>query len=171
MRKVAAALFLAWMLLLPATAHAQTQHTPDPAGDGLKGRALDITDVKLANRHRALEATISVLRVAHGDLGLLLQERHGGQARTVAAVLSYHLASGDRNRFLGLPHRRRCGGLVVRWDADHHRIRISIPSRCLRHGGYGALRARVITEIGSDADLAPNRPDGSWTWTRWVRRA
>ena len=61
---------------------AQVFHLTSLGGDLFEitnphsGKALDITDVKLANRHRALEATISVLRVAHG----LLDQVHVTQA-------------------------------------------------------------------------------------------
>jgi hypothetical protein len=151
---------------------AQTRHVPDPAGDGLKGRALDITDMKVANRDHAVVATISFVRVPkYGDLGFALQQRGDTHHQILAAVYSDHTPRRDENRFASVPHRRTCGRLVVTWDATADAVRIRIPARCINHADYGAVRAQVITEIGSDADFAPKGPKGRWRWSRWISRS
>lgn len=43
-------------------------------------------------------------------------------------------------------------------------------SRCLLEGDYGALRTRVLTEIGPDADLARKGANGGWKFTAWAPR-
>jgi hypothetical protein len=58
-------------------AHAEQIVVSDPAHDGLKGRALDITGFRLANKDRAIVVTISFVRTAFGDLGVLLVDRSG----------------------------------------------------------------------------------------------
>ena len=63
-----------------------------------------------------------------------------------------------------------CRGLTVTWDHEADVVKVRLPSRCFREGDYGAVRVKVITEIGSDADLAPKDADGDWRWTDHVSR-
>jgi hypothetical protein len=61
----------------------------------------------------------------------------------------------------GLKGRAAYGDLGV-W------LRVRGHSR--RDGDYGAVRIKAITEIGSDADLAPDGTEGHWPWFPWVSR-
>ncbi|MGC4112544.1 MAG: hypothetical protein QM747_19395 [Nocardioides sp.] len=169
-----AALLLATSLTLlaPTVAEAQTRHFPDPAGDGYKGRALDITDLKLANRPHHVRLTVGFRKVTPGDIGVSLKAR--GRPAYLGVVVSTHYFHHDVNRFAAYPHRRHCAGFHVWWSKRLARVRITIPSHCLAHGNFGAVKAQVITEVGSDADYLPS-PTGPllhqhFGFTDWVRR-
>jgi hypothetical protein len=157
------------MVLVSGSALAQTVSVSDPAGDGLKGHRLDITEVKVANRDHAIITTISFVRVAHGDLGVAMKAR-GDRRKQLVGVTSVHRASGDTNLFRTFAGVQKCKGLSVTWDATTNRVRVRVPSRCLDNGNYGALKVKAITEIGSDADVAPKDPKGNWRWTEWASR-
>jgi hypothetical protein len=160
---------LSLLLIVTGVAQAETQHVEDPAGNGLKGRALDITTVKVANRDHAIVTKVSFVRAAHGDLYVRFLAR-GEKRRTMAAVGSIHRARGDKNRLLTIDGVQECKGLRVSWDHESDYARIRVPSHCLLDGDYGAVKTKVITEIGSDADLAPKDESGNWRWTGWVSR-
>lgn len=68
LNKLLVPVVVSFVLVLAGAAQAGTLRVEDPAGDGLKGRALDITTVKLANRDHAIVATISFVRASRGDL-------------------------------------------------------------------------------------------------------
>ena len=157
------------LLVVASGAEAATGRFPDPAGDGLKGRALDITSLRLANRDHAIVATVSFVRATRGDLYVRLLAR-GESRRTMTGVSTIHRARGDTNRVVTIDGVQECPGLGVAWDHDSDRVRVRLPSRCLVDGDYGAVKAKVITEIGSDADLAPKDDAGRWRWTDWVAR-
>jgi hypothetical protein len=158
-------------MLAPGPASARTATVSDPAGDGLKGDRLDITAVRVANRDHAIVTTVDVVRVGHGDLGVWIQAR-GDRRSDAIAVAAFHRIGGDTSRLISFHGPVRCDGLRVTWDESTDRIRARVPSRCLDHGDYGALRVRTITEIhgGEDVDLAPNSAQGDWRWTDWVGR-
>lgn len=88
----------------------------------------------------------------------------------MGAIGSIHRARGDKNRLLTIDGVQRCKGLNVIWDHERDRARVRLPSRCFREGDYGAVKVKVITEIGSDADVAPKDGSGEWRWTDWVSR-
>ncbi len=131
----------------------------DPAGDGLKGHRLDITAVQLANRDHAIVITISVVRVAYGDLGVGIKAR-GDSTKETAAVTSVHRSGGDTNRLFTIEGDQQCKGLRVRWNPTTDHVRVRVPSRCVDGGDYGAVAVKAIFEIGSDADFAPKGPKG-----------
>ena len=58
----------------------------------------------------------------------------------------------------------RCSGFRVRWLDDRPVVRMSMPSRCLDSGDYGAIRFAVLTERGSDTDYAPGGPADASAW-------
>ena len=153
----------------PVPALAAVVTVSDPAGDGLKGRRLDITSVRLANRDHAIVITATVVRVTHGDLAVYLTAR-GERRRAFVGVLSKHRARGDSNRLFSAEGTVPCQGLRVTWDADTDRVQVRVPSRCLGGGNYGALRTKLIFENPDDADFAPKGAEGSWRWTPWVNR-
>jgi hypothetical protein len=157
------------VVLSPANALGQTIRAGDPAGDGLKGRSLDITDVRVTNDDHAVLATVSFVRVAHGNLGVAIKAR-GDHRRGIVGVTSVHRSTGDKNRLLTAAGVLKCRGLKVTWVAATNRVRIRVPSRCIDGGNYGAVKVQAITEIGSDADFAPKSPNGSWRWTAWASR-
>jgi hypothetical protein len=162
---------VACVLALGPGAHAQTRHVDDPAGDGMKGKSLDITGMRISNNDRAIVATFQFVRVPrYGDFGFSLQEPGDTAHRALAVVGSDHSPQRDKNRFVSVPDRRKCSGLRVTWDRVADQVRLRIPSRCIRHGHYGDVRADLLAEIGSDADFAPKTPKGHQRWTRWISR-
>ncbi len=61
----------------------------------------------------------------------------------------------------------------VRWDDAKDVAVVRLPSRCLDDGDYGAVRFKVLTEIGSDTDLMPDTTGASgnvFPWSGWVAR-
>jgi hypothetical protein len=169
LRTLPALLLASCVVLVSGSALGQTVRVSDPAGDGLKGRSLDITAVRVANRDHAIVVTISVVQVVRGDLGVRMRAR-GDDHRETAAVLSTHRAHHDTNRLFTVAGEQPCRGLRVRWDRTQEQVRVRVPSRCVDDGNYGALRVKVIFEIGSDADVAPQGPHGGWRYTDWVSR-
>ncbi len=147
----------------------------DPAGDGLKGKKLDITSLRLSNRDHAIVVEVSFVRAAAGDLGIWLHAR-GTKRNEVALVGSIHRPKrGDRNFVRTADGEQQCKGLRVTWDHEADTAWVRLPSRCFEDGDYGAVRTRIITEIGSDADVAPEASGGSdaelqWAWSTWTDR-
>ena len=166
---LAAVLVSTSMLVPAAPAVAERVTAPDPAGDGLKGQALDVTSIKVMNRDHAIVTVISFVRAAHGDMGVRFQTRDD-RRREWAVVFTRHRAKGDRALYGQYGEVHDCRGLRVTWDHEADTARVRLPSHCFREGDYGAVHVKAITEIGSDADLAPKNPSGKWVWTPWVSR-
>lgn len=141
----------------------------DPAGDGRKGRNLDITSIRVNNGDHAIAAIISVVRVTGGDFGVRYRAR-GDDRRQMALVYSEG-SPGNHTDGLETPEgAQSCKGLRVSWDREASILKVRLPSKCFDSGDYGAVHVKVITEIGSDADLAPKGPAGGWIWTPWTSR-
>jgi hypothetical protein len=154
---------------LAAPAQAASVSFTDPAGDGAAGPRLDITDGALRNRDHRIVVETSYVRVSRGDLIVFLQAR--GTKGSVRVVSLHHPAGEDDNFLLNRAGERRdCAGLRVTWDAAADTSRASLPSSCFQNGNYGAVRIKVLTEIGADADLAPKGPRGGFRWTDWAAR-
>lgn len=58
--------------------------------------------------------------------------------------------------------------IKVRWRARS--VRLVMPSKCLHHGNYGAIRFAVLTENGADSDYAPETRSGDLGSSRWLPR-
>src|ERR1700754_2996686 len=167
MRRLCLALVLPLSLLLVALAtpaQAASIGFTDPAGDGEAGPRLDITDVVVHNRDHRIVVETSYAQVSRGHLVVFL---HARGTRGSIRVVSLHRPAGEDNNFV-LGQRKDCAGLRVMWDAEADTSRVSLPSRCLHGGDYGAVRAWLLTEesSGSDADFAPARPKQA----DWVAR-
>jgi hypothetical protein len=172
MRRLFAVLVLPLSLLLvipAAPAQAASVGFTDPRGDGAAGPRLDITGGALRNRDHRIVVETSYAQVSRGDLIVFLQAR--GTTGSVR-VVSLHRPAGEDDNFLldRAGQRRECAGLTVMWDAEADTSRVSLPARCFHEGNYGAVRTKVLTEIGADADLAPNGPRGGFAWTDWAAR-
>lgn len=167
---LAAVLLTCCAVLASGTAVAQTVSFSDPAGDGLKGTHLDMTSIDVANRDHVIVITISFVKVSHGDLLLSIKQRGQAPSRQ-AGVTSSHRARGDKNRLYGSTGVEKCKGFKVTWEAALSRVRVRVPSRCLTHGDYGAIKTQAATSVGGfTADAAPKTPKGKWGWTDWVSR-
>ena len=169
-RRTLAALLLATSTLAMAVpADADRVTATDPAGDASMGQALDVTSIRVVNRDHTIVTVVSFARATRGDLGIRYQAR-GDKRGAWAVVFSRHRAHGTRTWFGQYEEVQRCKGIRVSWDHAADTARVRLPSRCFREGDYGAVRAKVITEIGMDADLAPKNAAGAWTWTPWADR-
>jgi hypothetical protein len=167
---------VATTVLVAPPASAATEIITDPAGDGFKGPRLDITLGSLANKDHALRVGVEFVKVASGDLIIFLQARGGGGVYRVVSELDQSGEDSAQSDYLLVPGSQSpvaCPGLKVRWDDAKDVAVVRLPSRCLDDGDYGAVRFKVLTEIGSDADLMPDQtgPDGNvFPWSDWVAR-
>ena len=109
------------------------------------------------------------MRAVRGDLGIRYWAR-GEKRRDMALVFNKHRPRGDNTSLLTIDGEESCRALTVTWDHEADVVKVRLPSRCFREGDYGAVRVKVITEIGSDADFAPKDADGDWRWTDWISR-
>lgn len=166
---LATALLTALLVLPASPTSADTYDLADPAGDGQKGRRLDITAVSIDNGGKAIRVEVSFVRVAIGDLGVRIQAR-GTRVRDQVLMFASRRAAGDRVELLTAQGRQDCRGLTVEWDTEAETASVHLPAACFRGGDYRALRVRVLTEIGSDADLTPENSVGGWRWSRYVAR-
>jgi len=94
----------------------------------------------------------------------------GDSTKETALVRSLHRAKGDTNSLFTVAGETACAGLRVVWDDAAKRVQVRLPSRCVDSGDYGAVGVKVIFEIGSDADFAPEGPKGGWRFTDYVAR-
>jgi hypothetical protein len=156
---------LALLLLAPLPAYADSGRIGDRDDDG-EVPMLDFRHVDLANNESAVVVTMWFNKVTIGDLGVHLRTADGDWA----GVFSEHRHPGDRNQFWTLTGRRPCRGVSVRWDDDLDKVRVRVPARCIDGGDFGDVQIRVITELGSDADLVPDARHNRWPWSRFISR-
>jgi hypothetical protein len=157
---------------LPAS--ARTSAVTDPTGDA--GGGPDVTRVVVANRAHAVVAHVSLAAVERGHVIVSIDRRHG-QGRSLVSLRG---ADGSTRDFvLGAAFtderpagRVSCGGFRVTWQEDGSGVTMRMPSRCLHHGAFGAVRFSVLTEAGSgaDADYAPQDRQGELSSSAWIPR-
>jgi hypothetical protein len=143
----------------------------DATGDGTRGARLDVTEVSLRSRDHVLAVDVSFARVSRGDLIVYLHAR--GIKGKYRIVSEYRPSENPPQRTFVLSPRGpvQCKGLRSHWDRDSNKARVKVPSRCLFGGDYGAVRTKVLTEIGPDTDLAPNNASGGgFPWSAYVAR-
>ena len=169
----AAALAVLGTLLIGAPTHARPLAVDDPAGDR-SGRGLDITRAVLKNRDHRLLGRVRFTREVRGDVvvsvdprgasGLRLVNEHRPAAEDrnwVAAGAFSDITGGVEDGSGGsgasaAPGEVPCKGFRVRWSSRRPVVVLSLPSRCLHDGDYGAVRFAVLTERASgDSDYAP----------------
>lgn len=150
-------------------AQAGTIVIDDRDRDGQHGPSLDFTSVEVANRTHAVVITARFRRVTAGDLAAYVLPVGAARDEQVRLVSSLR-ARRVRSSIATQEGVQRCDGLVVTWDREEDTFRARVPARCINGGDYGAVRVRLITEIGSDADLSPGGPRGGWPWSRPVSR-
>ena len=165
-------------LLLPALvatagpAFADKLTFADAVGDGTRGERLDVTEVTIRSRDHVLAVDVKFTRIARGDLVVYLRAR--GMKGKYRLVSEYRPSRNPTQRTFVLGPRgpEACQGVRSRWDEDKDTARIKVPSRCLfDEGDYGAVRTKVLTEIGPDTDLAPNNPNGQgFPYSAYVAR-
>lgn len=165
LQRLAASMLVMALVGIASPATSSTLTVSDPAGDGT-GPGLDITSLRVNNADYVLVVRVRFVRVVHGDLITFVRTRKG----MLAAVVSEHQATGNVTTLTTVAGETPCSGLRTVWDREADVAVVRVPSRCLRGGNYGALKVRVLTEIGQDADLAPKSADGAWRWTRLVPR-
>jgi hypothetical protein len=142
---------------VPVAALGATTSIADPAGDGQKGDRLDITGATLDNKAKALKIRVDFAKVAKGDLIVFVKlEDHQGYFR---AVSEYRPKEGTVDNYLlggaDPEQTRKCPGFTAAWSTSDNVASLRIPARCLDGGDYDKAKFKVLTEIGSDVDLAP----------------
>jgi hypothetical protein len=165
LRFLAASILVTVLTSIAAPVQSATLNVSDPAGDGT-GPGLDITSLRVNNADYVLVVRVRFVRAVHGDLITFIGTRKG----IFAQVVSEHRSAGDTTTLNMVSGEIPCAGSRTAWDHEADFAVLRVPSRCLRGGNYGALKVRVLTEIGQDADLAPKTAAGAWRWTRLVPR-
>lgn len=157
------------MAMASVPTHAATIVIDDGDRDGRQGAALDFTSVEVANRKHGVVIEARFREVVPGDLAVYILPAASGLEEQVKLFSSLR-ARKVTNSVADLRGVRRCQGLRVSWDREDDTFRARLPARCINGGKYGAVRVRLITEIGADADLSPDGPRNSWPWSRRVTR-
>jgi hypothetical protein len=173
---VASALTVLCLATGPALAQEVT--VPDQQGDTESG-ALDLLAFTARNLdHRvAVEMTFEDTTL-NSDIVVSVDPRGGTGVRMVSRFRpaghskSYLLDRSFRDKGAAKNTRLRCRGLQLRQGTSDAgpTVTLSIPSRCLAGGDYGALRFAVLIEKTHDADWAPTARDGDIGQTDWVAR-
>lgn len=165
---------LAPLTLLAGPAQAQTLGIADPADDATN-RGLDFTRVTVANRDRVLVVRAMFVQARRGDVIISIDPRGRGGLRLISeyrpgrAAKNYVLpgAFSDRGH-LGKPVT--CTQLKVKWRPAKGVVRLSLPSRCLQDGDFGAIRFAFLSERGSDTDYGPEGGRDGIGTSAWIPR-
>jgi hypothetical protein len=159
------------LLAIGGPAFADKLTFTDATGDGTRGARLDVTEVTLRSRDHVLAIDVSFAKVSRGDLIVFLHAR--GTTGKYRVVSEYRPSENPPQRTFVLSPRGpvACQGLRSTWNRETNKARVKVPSRCLYEGDYGAVRTKVLTEIGPDADLAPNNASGEgFPWSEYAAR-
>jgi hypothetical protein len=180
-RTTAALAVLVGALALPAPARAATLALDDPSGDASTSE-LDFTRVKVSNGDKRVLAVATFVADVSGDVIISIDPR---RHRGVRLVSEYRPGGTTRNyvvrgAFTDLARQQAaaragnavdCPGYRVRWNTDTNRVRLRLPSRCLHHGDYGAVRFAFLSEQGTtDSDWGPESGAGQVGSSGWVAR-
>lgn len=140
---------------------------PDAQGDSLQA-PLDLLGLTAHNNdlHLRIELTVEDA-TRDGDLFVSVKPRRGDGVRIVS-----RFRPTDKTRTVLLDHavtdkgagkntRLRCRGLKLSegWADAGPTIIFSMPSRCLNHGNYGAVRFIAAVEADRDAQVKPEAND------------
>ena len=167
---------LSLLVVAAPAAHAQSLAIEDPVGDAPSGE-LDLTSVTLENRDRRVVAYATVADLTRGSVIISVDPRQGTGVRLVTSRRADGTVNGrvyagdftDPDEAIGGPVP--CRRYNVDWDDATSTVKLSMPSRCLAGGNYGALRFVALTEnAGRDSDFAPSTADGDFTSTTLVAR-
>ncbi len=156
---------------LAAPAHAEKAAVHDEVGD-TEAAGLDFTKVVLRNNDHAVVTTMTFAEDRRGEVIVGIRARGHG---LVARAVSIHRREGADRVFLikGSDEEAPCAGLRSTWDRPAARLRIRVPSTCLRDGDYGAVRGWFLTEEsggGGDVDYAPEGVDEGLASMPWIAR-
>ncbi|MDX6324839.1 MAG: hypothetical protein QOK15_1193 [Nocardioidaceae bacterium] len=161
---------VAAVFLAAAPASAQNLAASDPAGDA-SGPGLDITRVVYRNLDHRVVARVRFAAAVPGDLivsvdprggtGLRLVSQYRPHRTTTSFVLHGAFSDGRTQPVVSCPR------FQVTWDRAADRAILRMPSTCLHHGNFGAVRFGVLTEEargGGDTDYAPGDPSQTTAW-------
>ena len=170
-RTTAIAMLTTAALLMTGTpAQAATYDVTDPTGDG---EYLDIIDVHVNNREKAVVTRVGFDRVRRGDLivAIDVRHKHKGGYRVIS---EYRGADKEPRSYVLMWNwpargegRVRCARLSVMWDKEVDTTRLRVPDKCLG-GDHGDVSLSILTERGADDDWAPEDADGNVKYTPWI---
>jgi hypothetical protein len=160
------------VLSAPVAAQAATNSKEDPARDGSKGPNLDVKAATLDNKAKVLKVTVGFEKVSKGDLIVFLKLRGH---KLIRAVSEYRPGDGTLENYLlggdDPEANADCPGFKAAWSTSDDTATLRIPSGCLDGGDYDEARFKILTEIGPDADLAPQAGDNDvWRWSKYAAR-
>jgi hypothetical protein len=161
---------VAALVLVGVPASAETLSGSDPVGDA-SGPGLDITHVKYRNMDHRVVARVRFADAVPGDLIVSVDPRGATGVRLVSEYRPQHTTRDFVLRAAFSDGRTQpvvsCPRFDVTWHPDGDRAVLRMPSACLHHGNFGAVRLAVLTEGahgGGDTDYAPGTPSATTAW-------
>lgn len=165
---------LAPIAVLAGPAQARSLGVPDPAGDAANG-GLDFTRVTVINRDRVIVVRATFVKARLGDAIISIDPRGQTGLRLVSeyrphrTTRSYVLPGAFSDlRDGGDPVT--CRKLTVTWRPAKDLVRMSLPSRCLQGGDFGAVRFSFLSELGADTDYGPESSGDEIGVSAWIPR-
>jgi len=161
--------------LLAGPAVAQRAAVSDPAGDAA-GPGLDFTRVGVSNRDDRIVVRARFVQARRGDLIVSIDPRGASGVRLISeyrpngTTTNYVVPGAFTARTAGAP-TVACPRFTVVWRPARDLARLSMPSKCLHKGDYGAVRFAFLSErAGGDTDYGPATEDGELSSSRFIPR-
>jgi hypothetical protein len=171
----AVALLAATLALSPGPAMAQRAAVTDPAGDAA-GRGLDFIRVSVANRDHRIVVRARFVQARRGDLIVSIDPRGASGVRLISeyrpnGTTTNYVAPGAFTARTAGPPTVACPRFTVVWRPARDLARMTMPSKCLHGGDYGAVRFAFLSErSGGDTDYGPATQDGELGSSRFIPR-
>jgi hypothetical protein len=171
----AVTLLAATVALLPGPAMAQEATVTDPVGDAA-GPGLDFTRVTVANRDHRIVVRARFVQARRGDLIVSIDPRGASGVRLISeyrpnGTTTNYVAPGAFTARAAGPPTVACPRFTVVWRPARELARMTMPSRCLHGGDYGAVRFAFLSEReAGDTDYGPATPDGELRASRFIPR-
>jgi hypothetical protein len=165
----------ATLTLMAGPAAAQQTAVSDPAGDAA-GRGLDFTRVAVANRDHRIVVRARFVQTRRGDLIVSIDPRGASGVRLVSeyrpnGTTTNYVVPGAFTARTSDPPTVACPRFTVVWRPARDLARMTMPSKCLHEGDYGAVRFAFLSERGGgDTDYGPATQEGELGSSRFIPR-
>jgi hypothetical protein len=165
----------ATLTLVAGPAVAQQTAVSDPPGDAA-GPGLDFTRVTVANRDHRIVVRARFVQARRGDLIVSIDPRGASGVRLISeyrpnGTTTSYVAPGAFTARTSGPPTVACPRFTVVWSPDRDLARMTMPSKCLHEGDYGAVRFAFLSERnGGDTDFGPATQDGELGSSSFIPR-